>query len=99
MKRQNKLKELRLEDIVEILGEFDVIHQELPSVEGRLYGLVDYEKRKIYLDSKQDRTEMRDSVLHELYHVKARSTYCVNTEAEVERLTNETLAKLYRKRK
>ena len=41
-----RLTELTIEDVIQILLEFDVQHQELPAMQGRLYGLIDYSKKK-----------------------------------------------------
>lgn len=90
------LTPLTLDDVVEILGEYSVLHQELPNVaSGILYGMVNYNTKKIYLNTDQDRTEMRDTLLHELYHVKARKNYCGNSEDEVDLLTKKTIGELY----
>lgn len=96
--QQQELTPLTLEDVVEIIAEFDIIHQSLPQAQPNgLYGMVNFNSKRVYLNSDQDRTEMRDTVLHELYHIKARKTYCANTEQEVDRLAKETIKALYTK--
>lgn len=90
-----RLTELTIEDVIQILLEFDVQHQELPAMQGRLYGLIDYGKKKIYLDSTQDSTEMRDSILHEFYHAKARQQMMNNSENAVDKITKQHIKKLY----
>lgn len=79
---------LTLKDVIDALVDYDIRHQPLPSMgTGNLYGLFSSGEKRIYLNSEQDRREMIDTIVHELYHAK------FHMQGVDDRVSHETIDK------
>ena len=75
MKRKkptNLSKHFDIQKIIDILCEYDLIHYDLTLdslFNEKLFGFVDFNEKKIYINKKQSKTDMRDTIIHEMLHI------------------------------
>lgn len=94
---------LNIKDIIDILCEYDLKHQEFP---GNLlanddneiiYGIADDNDKTIHINKIQNLNEKRNTVIHELVHCKCYRYNPSTTENEIRKYANKMYMKLYRK--
>lgn len=61
--------EISLQDIVDILTDFNVVQEDGGYFCSRFYGLTDFDAKSISVCSKYDMTARRRTILHEVLHV------------------------------
>ena len=87
--------ELTLKDVIEMLCDYEVLHKDRVFRDGKFfYGLTDYSDRTISF-SAQDRSDMRDSVIHELLHLNYKIRGLRPEEEEIAKQTSELYQKLF----
>ena len=87
--------ELTLRDVIEMLCDYEVVHKDRVFRDGKFfYGLTDYADRTISF-SAQDRSDMRDSVIHELLHLNYKMRGFRPEEEEIARQTSELYQRLF----
>ena len=97
---------LNYREIIEVLVEYDVIHQEfvlnrwLKNKNKKEYiGFFDSEDTKIFIDTKQCLKEKRKAIIHELLHVKNYLKGIDDTEKRIEKDTTIIYNSLYGQKK
>lgn len=102
MNLDDKLK-LTIQDIIEIIANgFSIIPKEF--IQLAEYGDPDYLRglhvddgeKKIYINTKQSASEIRETILHELYHGKLRLERLEQDEKLVNKLTKKHYRELYK---
>lgn len=72
-KQKPKLsKYFTLKKVLDILCEYDVVHFDvnLDSIlNEKLFGFVNFAEKKIYINKNQSKSEMRDTLIHEMLHI------------------------------
>ena len=92
---KSREEEIALKDVVDILCDYELRHGTLFSSGTDIAGLVDYGKKRIYIDPSYDLAMRRKAVIHELYHVFDRFNGLPNSERDVSRQTRQTYEKIY----
>jgi len=86
---------LTARDLVDMIAEYDIQHQDIPQMEGFAYGLTDMRNKVMYLNKKQDVSDLRDTILHEAYHVKLKKLGINLPEKGIEFLADQSAKELY----
>mgnify|MGYP001576704776 CR=1 FL=1 len=61
--------EVTTADIVAVLAEYSLIHEDNPTFCKQFYGLTDFDTKSISLCSRYDSARMRRTLLHEILHI------------------------------
>ncbi len=92
--------QLDLEAVIDLLTDYSVIHQRLPQQGKReVYGLAHSKDRAVYVEERQEYSEKRDTIVHELYHLHLRRQGFKEWDNEkiVNALTKETFKSFYKR--
>lgn len=85
--------------VLDILAEYDIIHYDFDLsgiIDEKLYGFVDFENKKIYISTKQSKTDMIDTLVHELLHVVEDKLCEKVDEDNISTHTDKILKKLFK---
>jgi len=102
---KNILEELTLKDVIEALIFYDIEHCRFPHnyIAGsddipRLRGLTLDDKRLILINREQGTEELRETIIHELHHIKHfRLGDLENNNRKIEAVVRAETAKTYKK--
>ena len=87
MKRLEQIaRQFDLKDVINMLTEYDIIHQAMPQLKGKLSGLVQYDRKRIFVDTEQDFSQRRNTIIHELLHIYSRVKLLKLTEEQIKEL-------------
>ena len=91
---KQKLHRLTIEDVIEIVSEYQVIHINTPcDYNGICFG----DARVIFIDRELESRERIKTVIHELYHARHFIHRESNSERQVRSETDRTMGELYDK--
>lgn len=84
--------DLSMRDMVDILVDFNLVHDP-PSdfLTDKYYGITDNKRHTIHVYDMGDRPDKRDTVIHEMLHIRCNEFHIKCTEDEIE----EKSAKIY----
>ena len=97
-----KYKELA-QTLVDVIADYSIVH--CPIANGNLvetkslYGLIDFNKRTIYINTEQSPAEARKTVLHEISHIYANRFCFPDKEKQISTAENCLYTALFGKYK
>jgi len=86
-------RDLTVKDILEVLANYELIHQRLPT--GMVRGMCVEGENAIYVDNRTNGTERIEVIVHELYHAKHFIRDEPNSERRVKAETKQFMDKFY----
>lgn len=98
MKKNKILDVFKLEEIIDILVEYDLKHFEIdvePIFGKFLYGYVDFLNKNIYISRNLDYQSARETIIHEFVHILKNKYGIRDTESRTERDAKEIYNLLY----
>jgi len=86
--------------LVDVLADYDIIHCPIVSKSDKpVYGLVDFNKRTIYLNPEQSPVEIKKTILHEICHLYAEKFGFSQEEKTMDKMETILYDSLYTKKK
>jgi len=94
------LELLTLRDVIDALMRYDIKHCPFPQNDiskklGSHNGIIDDEKKIVYLNEEQTQESMRKTIIHEFSHAKNYRAGKKDTEKQIEKETEIIYKKLY----
>lgn len=91
--------ELSLRAVIDILADYSIVHTSNAMSAFKYYGLTDFRRKQIFINSDVDLADRRDTVLHELFHVLYRlngiDTSDDASDVAIQHKADEAYAALY----
>ncbi len=95
----NELKALTLNDVVQTLKYYNLKHCEFPfnvTDKGYSSGVVDFNKKQIYIDNELGGNDQTKTILHELAHAYYETKGIILSEKETDKVTKLTIDRYFK---
>jgi len=98
MENKKLMKLFKLEEIIDILMDFDIKHFDINTqsiFSEYLFGYVDFYEKSIYINSRLDYKSARETIIHEFLHILKNKYNIKDIEENTEKEAKEIYKILY----
>jgi len=84
--------------LTDVVAEYTVLHNMIECDTGYEYGFVDFENKRIVLNSENDYKDNRETLVHEVLHIYFKNTVRRDvSEKTVEKTAQKVISRIYGK--